>query len=62
MSKEKYTDLVWSSDENLALINGLSIRFSPIVNLNIDTSFVGIVALSVEMLTLKLKFASMCQH
>ena len=54
MSHKKYTDLVNPSDENLARINPKTfLVHTSIVNLNIDTLFVDIDALGVEILMFK---------
>ena len=60
VSQKKYTNLVRSSDLNLALINGLSFsKCSLIVNLDIYTLFISIGALGAEkFVSRKLKFAS----
>lgn len=57
VSLKKDTDLVGCSDENIALISGLSIlKCSAIGKFTMDSSFVGIPALRAEILSLKVLF------
>ena len=58
--KKKYTDLVNPNDQNLAWINPKSfLKHYSIVNLNIDTLFVDIGALRVDILIFK---GQICLH
>ena len=60
LGSKKHTDLVSSSDMNLALNSGQSLsESSAMVNLNIATSFAGNGALGAELLTLKVQS---CAH
>ena len=60
VSLEKCTDFIASSDVSLTLIDGQSLsKYSLIVNLNTDTSFVGIGALIAHKLISK---AQICIH